>query len=125
MRVWLSAPLLFETRPDGTEELSAEGRARIDSAMSPYLRYVPSNPIVVEGFAMDGTAGERFRRSRLRAGIVREYVIGRFALTPQNTGYIGLGSDAAGSPGGNGWDGVSLTLFLDVEALQFATQAQN
>lgn len=125
MRVWLSSPLLFETRPDGTEELSAEGRARIDSAMSPYLRYVPSNPIVVEGFAMEGTAGERFRRSRLRAGIVREYVIGRFALTPQNTGYIGLGSDAAGSPGGNGWDGVSLTLFLDVEALQFATQTQN
>ena len=124
MRIWLSDAVLFETRPDGTEELSADGRARIDSAMATYLKHVPSNPLVVEGYATRGTAGERFRRSCLRAGIVREYVLGRYELMPQNTGYIGLGSDAVGSPSGDGWDGVSLTLFLDTNALQFTTQAE-
>src|SRR6185503_12093885 len=54
MRIWLSSPLLFEEGPGG-EVLSAEGRSRVDSAMTTYLRYVPANPIVVEGFAMDGT----------------------------------------------------------------------
>jgi phospholipid/cholesterol/gamma-HCH transport system substrate-binding protein len=121
MRIWLSSPLLFEEGPGG-EVLSAEGRSRVDSAMTTYLRYVPANPIVVEGFAMDGTVGERYRLSRQRAGIVREYLMGRYGLMPQNTGYIGLGSDVEGSPAGDKWDGVSLTLFLDTAALQFADQ---
>lgn len=123
MRIWLAAPILFETRPDGTEVLSEDGRQRLDSAMATYLRYVPSNPLVVEGYAMQGTAGERFQRSRLRAGSVREHLLGRYDLMPQHTGYIALGSDAQGSPGGNGWDGVALSLFLDAEALQFSNQA--
>jgi phospholipid/cholesterol/gamma-HCH transport system substrate-binding protein len=122
MRIWLGHDVLFEAGPDGTETLSAGGRDRVDSAMATYLKYVPSNPIVVEGFATDGTAAERYRTSRVRAGIVREYLLGRYELAPQNTGYIGLGEDGAGSPAGNRWDGVSITLFLDREALQFAAQ---
>ena len=121
MRIWLSSPLLFEEGAGG-EVLTAEGRSRVDSAMTTYLRYVPANPIVVEGFAMDGTVGERYRLSRQRAGIIREYLMGRYGLMPQNTGYIGLGSDVEGSPAGDKWDGVSLTLFLDIAALQFADQ---
>jgi phospholipid/cholesterol/gamma-HCH transport system substrate-binding protein len=121
MRIWLAAPVLFEEGPGG-EVLSAEGRSRVDSAMTTYLRHVPSNPIVVEGYAMDGTLGERYRLSRKRAGIVREYLMGRYGLMPQNTGYIALGSDVEGSPAGKKWDGVSLTLFLDTAALQFADQ---
>ena len=121
MRIWLAAPVLFEEGPGG-EVLSAEGRSRVDSAMTTYLRHVPSNPIVVEGYSMEGTLGERYRLSRQRAGIVREYLMGRYGLMPQNTGYIALGSDVEGSPAGKTWDGVSLTLFLDTAALQFADQ---
>ena len=121
MRIWLSAPVLFEQGPGG-EVLSVEGRSRVDSAMTTYLKYVPSNPIVVEGYSMEGTVGERYRLSRQRAGIVREYLMGRYGLMPQNTGYIALGSDVEGSPAGKKWDGVSLTLFLDTAALQFADQ---
>jgi phospholipid/cholesterol/gamma-HCH transport system substrate-binding protein len=122
MRIWLGAEVLFEPGPDGTELLSAAGRDRLDSAMATYLKYVPTNPIVVEGYATAGTAGERFRRSRIRAGVVREFLLGRYELAPQNTGYIALGSDAQGSPNDPRWDGVSITLFLDREALQFADQ---
>jgi phospholipid/cholesterol/gamma-HCH transport system substrate-binding protein len=124
MRIWLGANVLFEPGPDGTEVLSQDGRARIDSAMATYLRYVPSNPIVVEGYATDGTLGERFRQSRIRAGVVREYILGRYELQPQNTSYLGLGADGAGSPEGERWDGVAIALFLDTKELQFAAQAR-
>ena len=71
MRIWVRASLLFEPGPDGTEVLSDSGRVRIDSAMSTYLKYLPTNPLVVEGYATGSTSAERFRLSRRRAGIVR------------------------------------------------------
>jgi len=77
---------------------------------------------VVEGYSTEGTVGERYRLSRQRAGLVREYLVGRYGLMPQNTGYIAFGSEAQGSPSGGTWDGVSLALFLDTAALQFADQ---
>ena len=123
MRIWLTADSLFEALPDGVPVLSEDGRARIDSAMSAYLKYVPSYPIVVEGYATEGTRNERWRTGQLWAGMVREYVLHRYELTPQNAGYISLGNDAKGSPNGGSWDGVAITLFVDREALQFAAQA--
>jgi hypothetical protein len=122
MRIWLAHSVLFEPGPEGTEVLSADGRARIDSAMSTYLKYLPSNPIVVEGYTTTGILAERFRQARQRAGMVREYVLSRYELPPQNVGYIALGDEAAGSPAGDRWDGVALTLFLDRTALQFVEQ---
>lgn len=119
MRIWLGSPVLFEAGADGRETLSAVGRARIDSAMATYLNYVPANPIVVEGYATAGATEERFRLARDRAGVVRSYIMGRFGLTPQNTGSIGLGSDAKDSPDGGRWDGVAITLFLDRASVQF------
>jgi phospholipid/cholesterol/gamma-HCH transport system substrate-binding protein len=124
MRIWLASPVLFETGANGTEELTAQGRQRIDSAMTTFLEHLPANPIVVEGYAIEGTVGDRYRLSRQRAGIVREYLLGRFGLMPQHTGYIAL-ADAIGSPGGDEWDGVALTLFLDVEELQFVPQPRS
>ena len=109
MRIWLAEGVLFESRPDGTEMLTEGGRARIDSAMATYLKYLPSNPIVVEGYATEGTVTERFRQARQRAGIVREYVLGRHELQPQNVGYIALGEEAPGSPSGDRWDVVAVT----------------
>jgi hypothetical protein len=122
MRIWLGAGVLFEPGPDATEVLSQGGRARIDSAMATYLKYVPSNPLVVEGYSTKGTLGEQFRQARIRAGIVREYILQRYELAAQNTGYIGLGAEAPGSPDQDTWDGVAISLFLDNKQLQFARQ---
>jgi phospholipid/cholesterol/gamma-HCH transport system substrate-binding protein len=122
-RIWLAARVLFERRPDGSEALTEEGKARLDSAMSTFLEYVPANPIVIEGYATGMTIDERFRLARQRAGAVREYLIARYALTPQNTGFIALGDEAEGSPEGDGtWDGIALALFLDREALRIQPQ---
>jgi phospholipid/cholesterol/gamma-HCH transport system substrate-binding protein len=122
MRIWLSAESLFEELPDGTPVLSEQGRARIDSAMSAYLKYVPSYPIVVEGYATKGTRHERWSTAQLWSGMVREYVLQQYDLSPQNAGFISLGNDAQGSPNGGSWDGVAITLFVDREALQFVAQ---
>jgi len=123
MRIWLKSALLFEPGPDGTEVLSESGRARIDSAMSTYLKYLPASPLVVEGYAPAQTVAERFRLSRRRAGIVRQYIVGRYEVPPQNAGFIGLGIEALNSPDKGRWDGVSLTLFLDRTELQLANEA--
>ena len=123
MRIWLRAPLVFEPGADGTEVLSASGRARIDSAMSTYLKYLPTNPLVVEGYAPAPSSAERFRLSRRRAGIVRQYIVGKYDVPPQNVGFIGLGDQALHSPDKERWDGVALTLFLDRGALQVANAA--
>jgi hypothetical protein len=40
-------------------------------------------------------------------------------LMPQHTGYIALGESASGSPSGETWDGVAVTLFLSHDRLQF------
>jgi phospholipid/cholesterol/gamma-HCH transport system substrate-binding protein len=120
MRIWLKSERLFETGPDGSEVLTADGRARIDSAMSAYLKYLPSNPLVVEGYAPGVTAAERFARSRRRAGLVRDYILGAHQVPPQNAGFIGLGNQALDSPEQNQWDGIALTLFLDRAALRAA-----
>ncbi|MBI2186764.1 MAG: hypothetical protein HYU37_06510 [Acidobacteria bacterium] len=122
MRIWLSSAVLFAPGPDGAETLTADGRARVDSAVVTFLKYLPSNPVVVEGYATDGTAGDRFRLSRQRAALVREYLLGRYGLMPRHTGFVALGADAVDSPAGSRWDGVALTLFLETEALQFAGQ---
>lgn len=122
MRIWLGANVLFAPGPDGAEELTKDGRARLDSAMSAYLQYVPVNPIVIEGYSTNGTEGERYRLGRDRAAVVRNYLVGRYDLSPQHTGYIALDS-AQGSPSGKRWDGVAITLFLDRDSLRFSNQA--
>jgi phospholipid/cholesterol/gamma-HCH transport system substrate-binding protein len=123
MRIWLSAERLFDTLPDGTPVLSDDGKAQIDSAMSTYLKYVPSYPLVVEGYATEGIKEERWRRAQMWSGMVRQYLLQRYDLTPQMTGYISLGNDAQGSPTDGPWDGVAIALFVDREALQFAGQS--
>jgi phospholipid/cholesterol/gamma-HCH transport system substrate-binding protein len=121
LRIWLSDAVIFESRPDGSEALTSGGRARVDSAMATYLEYLPDNPVVIEGYATAGSTGERFQRARARAVLVREYILRQFALMPQHTGFIALGNDADGSPAGDTWDGVAVTLFLDRDRLRFVT----
>ena len=72
--------------------------------------------------AIGGGLRERFRQARIRAGMVREYILGRYELMPQNTGFISLGNDAKGSPHDEKWDGVAVALFLETGALQFVAE---
>jgi phospholipid/cholesterol/gamma-HCH transport system substrate-binding protein len=119
VRVWLGAPVLFEADPDNpnTEHLTEEGKARLDSAIEPYLEHLGNGILVVEGYATQGTKDEQFLRSRARAALARAYLIGKFHLNPQTTGLMPLGRDSAGSPNNLPWDGIALAAFIDPRSL--------
>jgi uncharacterized protein YoxC len=113
-RVWLSSTVLFAPEPDdgGSEQLLESGRARLDSAIAPFLERLADGVLMVEGYAQTGTRDEQYLRSRARAATVCEYLIGKFYLNPQATGFIALANDSAGSPKDVPWDGVAVAAFL-------------
>jgi phospholipid/cholesterol/gamma-HCH transport system substrate-binding protein len=117
LRIWLRGDLLFERNEEGREQLSDEGRARVDSAMSQFVRYPRTSPFVVEGYAEALTADERYLLSRRRAQIVRDYVVGKYGLDPSIVTTMPMGDEAVGSPTGQKWDGVALALFVSRSAL--------
>ena len=77
----------------------------------------------MEGYARALMGAERLRLSRRRAGTVRQYIVGKYDVPPQNVGFIGLGEEARNSPDEKGWDGVAVTLFLNCGELQVANAA--
>ncbi len=117
LRIWVSASVLFEKDANGQERLTADGRARLDSAMSQFVRYPRSSPFVVEGYAQEATGDQQFLLSRRRAQLVRDYIVGKFGLDANSVALMPMGADAAGSPGGDRWDGVALALFVSTSTM--------
>jgi phospholipid/cholesterol/gamma-HCH transport system substrate-binding protein len=117
LRIWVGAAVLFERDANGREQLSERGRARLDSAMSSYVRYPRDSPFVVEGYAQEVTGDQRFLLSRARAKLVRDYLVSRFGLDSNYVTTMAMGAEADGSPSGNRWDGVALALFVATSAM--------
>ena len=119
VRVWLRSDALLEPEPGHPEreQLSEAGKAAVDSAIAPYLEYLASGILMVEGYAQQGPIDEQYLRSRARASIVRDYLVGTFHLDPQATGAMPLSADSTGSPGKAPWDGVALAVILLKDAL--------
>jgi phospholipid/cholesterol/gamma-HCH transport system substrate-binding protein len=113
LRIWVQSRFLFEADGDG-ERLSEEGRRRIDSAMSQFVKYAGAGPLVIEGYAGGPTADDRFLVSRARAEAVRRYVAEKFGLDRELMAALPLGSEAEGSPDGSTWDGIALAVFVPV-----------
>lgn len=113
IRTWLRADVLFDAEGDsaGNERLSDAGKAHVDTAIAPSLEYVASGIVMVEGYAQQGLRNQQYLQSRVRASIVREYLITRFHLDPQATGAMPLGADSTDSPE-RAWDGVALAVIL-------------
>jgi hypothetical protein len=99
------------------EQLSEAGKAAVDAAIAPYLEYLASGILMVEGYAQHGALDEQYLRSRGRASTVRDYLVGTFHLDPQATGAMPLRGDSSGSPGKAPWDGVALAVILLKDAL--------
>jgi len=119
LRVWLDADGLFSTSEDGSEELTADGRRRIDLAMAPLLRYPADSPLVVEGYAPATVSPEvRFIQAQTRAEIVREHLDRRFRRNASLTGVMPMGVEAVDSPRADGrWNGVALAIFVRSDAI--------
>lgn len=117
LRVWLGAPVLFATDPSGAEHLTDEGKARLDSAMAPFIGFLKEGPLVIEGHARAGDKAARHLLSARRAALARDYLIDRFNLDPSSTGVMPLGDDSVGTPTGGKWEGIALALFVNPDAL--------
>lgn len=72
----------------------------------------------MEGYAQAPTADRRFLLSRSRAGLVRDYIIGRYGVDPNVIVAMPMGAKATDSPSGNSWDGIGLALFVPTASLQ-------
>jgi phospholipid/cholesterol/gamma-HCH transport system substrate-binding protein len=117
LRIWLSAAVLFERDAAGVERLSEGGQARIDSAMSQFVRYPQNSPFVVEGYAAAASGDQRYLISQQRARMVRDYVVGKFGLDANYVATMPMGAEAEGSPSGDSWDGIALAMFVPKSAL--------
>jgi phospholipid/cholesterol/gamma-HCH transport system substrate-binding protein len=112
LRVWVSTQVLFETDANGTERLTGDGRARLDSAMTPFLGYRRDTPFVIEGYGDGPTRDVQFVLSRSRAQLVRDYLVAKFGLDAGYVATMPLGPEAPESPSNGRWDGVALAAFV-------------
>ena len=112
LREWLYEGELFSVLPDGTEELSDSGRKRLDQAMAGLILRAANNPLIVEGYAAQGDAGEIFLRAQDRAAKVRAYLVRRFPLESNYVGTVPMGAVASSASGRAPWEGVALVLYL-------------
>ncbi|MBY0503769.1 MAG: MlaD family protein [Bryobacteraceae bacterium] len=108
-RLWFATEDLFRKDAGGAEVLSAQGKAKLDEAMTQVLAFPRNGPLILEGFASDGTVSQQYLAGRRRAVRVQAYIVDQFRLRPAYVGVISLGSDAAFNKTAK--DGVGLVSF--------------
>lgn len=109
-RVWLTSSRLFEKSPDGGEQLSAHGKAVIDTALTEAGDPGISRPVVVEGYAEANMPDEQLRFSRNHAVLVRQYLEARFQIGPRDIGVVALKTSPPKGTGPVWWDGVCIVM---------------
>jgi OmpA family protein len=80
--------------------------------MSALVKYLPNNPVMVEGYCMTGLPDQRYLTSTQRAMAVREYLISRFHLQEKRVGIMPEGDRTPPDTGKKTWDGISLVLIV-------------
>jgi hypothetical protein len=108
-RAWLAAGEVFKTGKNG-DELTPAGRKAIDAAMSEFVEVLANSPLMIEGYAAEGTPDQRYRTARQRGLLVQSYLQQQFGLKPKFVGTIPLVEGPPPKSGKPSWDGVALVL---------------
>lgn len=116
LRMWYEANDLFEVAEDGGEQLSAEGKKKLDAAVAEVLRYPSSSPLIVEGYARSCAPEECFLRARQRAAQARQYLTTKYFLNPSYTGVMPMAGYAPDGVQGASGEGIVLSLFYNPKA---------
>jgi len=109
-REWLRGSDLFQPDVDHTESLSATGKARIDGLLTSWAGSFGASPLILEGYAANGTAADQMSLARNRALMVREYIRSRYRLDGQAIVVEALGSQPPAGLDRDQWDGISVLL---------------
>jgi phospholipid/cholesterol/gamma-HCH transport system substrate-binding protein len=109
-RDWLAADQLFLRDGNGAEQLTAKGKTVIDSAIAQAGDSVVHSPIVVEGYASNGSAADQLSDSRRRSIAVRSYVLNHFQLDPGHLGAVALADRPPNGVDHPGWNGVAIVV---------------
>jgi len=109
-RLWIGAEQIFRKSSDGSEELSEQGEAYLDQAVSQYGDFILDDPMVVEGYASGGSISQNVDQSRQRAVAVRNYVCAHFHLATLGVGAVALDDRPPHATGRATWNGISIVL---------------
>ena len=91
-RAWIEADGLFVQGQDGQEDLSEQGRQKLDAIMNTFTSGLPNNALMTEGYSNAGSPEQQFRIAQHRAVLVRTYLVNRFSLQPDLVGLMPMGS---------------------------------
>jgi phospholipid/cholesterol/gamma-HCH transport system substrate-binding protein len=109
-RAWMTAGELFRKSPQGSEELSAEGKQLIGKALMQYGDTPVAAPVVIEGYWSGDSSVDRLALSRSRAILVREYLERRFQLESGNLGVVAMKDLPPAGLGHATWDGICIVI---------------
>ena len=107
-RVWLQADSLFQHGPNGSEELSANGRHAVDAAVMSFSDSIFTHPIVVEGYSEAAEPADALSFSYARAQIVRNYLEARYPFEAKNVGLMPLSATPPTGLGHEHWSGICI-----------------
>ncbi len=111
-RVWLTADGLFASSAKGALQLSQAGRSALDGVVSQLADELPNNPLMVEGYAEDGSPAQRYLAASQRAEAVKQYLESKYQLKPDLIGVIPLDDKPPQGTGKESWNGVCLALVV-------------
>jgi phospholipid/cholesterol/gamma-HCH transport system substrate-binding protein len=109
-RVWLQADSLFQHGPNGSEELSADGKRAIDAAVLSFGDSIFAHPMVIEGYSDAAAPPDALSLSYSRAQIVRNYLQARFPFEAKNVGVMPLSVSPPAGLEHDRWSGVCILI---------------
>ena len=110
-RVWLSGADLFQHSSNGPEELSPQGKALLNHALTQFGDdSVVESPIVIEGYWDGDNPADQLAFSRVRAILVRQYLESHFQLDPGNLAAVPMKNLPPSGTGHKAWDGVCIVI---------------
>src|SRR5262249_39610063 len=109
-RAWLPGSELFQNGSNGEEELSAQGKALLNSTLRDYADSIVESPIVIEGYWNGDVPADQLRFSRSRALLVRQYLQARFQLDTRNVGVVPMKNAPPDGTERTTWDGICIVV---------------
>lgn len=109
-RAWLSSTELFLRDSNGKEQLSAQGRHSLDSAIIQNGESVVDRAIVIEGYSNSVDQADQLSSSRIRAILVRQYLQSHFQLSAGDLGVVSMKNAPPEGLGHSPWDGVCVVV---------------